>query len=82
MKRAAVLDDLKRFERDSRWIHSRFRKLRRRFPGQFVAVFNGSLIAHADSIRKLRAAIRRSRAEAVGMAAVEYLPAENLQLIL
>lgn len=82
MKNEAIVKELKQYESDSSWIHQHFDDLRIRYPNEFVAVYHGEIIAHAQTVRELHAAIKKSRPETFGRAAVEYLPKEDLELIL
>ena len=82
MKNEAIVKELKQYESDSSWIHQHFDDLRERYPNEFVAVYQGEIIAHAQTIRALHAVMRKGHPETFGWAAVEYLPKEDLELIL
>lgn len=82
MKIDGIDTQLRRYEQDSVWLHRRFDRLRKKYPDEFVAVFKRKIVAHAPTIAQLHAGIRRHSPEALGNAAVEFLPKDDLQLIL
>jgi len=82
MKNGSVLRELRKFERDSSWIHRRFEDLRKRYPNELIAVRGGKIIAHAKSVPELHAKVRRLNPRLVGKVAIEFLPKEDQLLIL
>ena len=82
MKNLTDTEMLRRFTRDSSWIHRRFERLRKQYPGQFVAVYNSRLVARARSIPALEAKLQKICPGALSQAAVQYLPKKELVLLL
>ena len=74
--------ELRQYEEDSNWLHQRFDELREKYPEQYVAVYRGRIVGNAETISALHAQIKKHCPAAFGHAATEFLPQENLQLIL
>lgn len=82
MKAAHLARRLRRFKKDSTWLHARFDMLRRKYPNEFVAVYREAVVAHSKSMRQLHSKLKEVCPGTLQDTAVEYLPKQDLELIL
>ena len=79
----ALLDqELERFEKDMQWIYDRYESLKQRYPNEFVAVYNGQIVAHSRDIDALVRELRRQYGDKASEIAVKFIYKEPPNLVL
>lgn len=68
-----ILEELRKFERDSRWISSNIPTLRARYPDKYVAVWDGKVVDSDKNHNRLLNRLRKREYDVPNMA-IEYIP--------
>lgn len=71
-----------RYEENAKWISEHYEELKTRYDDEWVAVLNGSIIAHDRSFKRLLRHLKREYQDAYGEIAVEYVTKKPINMIL
>jgi len=74
--------ELKQFEEDMGWITEHYEELKQRYPEQYVAVCNRTVVDHDREMRSLMARLMQKYGEHARYLAVEFITAKKYELIL
>lgn len=77
-----LLQELQEFRRDSRWLEQHYDQLAQQYANEFVAVYQEKVIDHDRDPKALRQRLALSYPAAIDHIAVEYLTAEQFDMIL
>jgi len=67
---------------DSKWLAKNYSRLARRYPEQFVAVFNKKVVASHEDIAQLMKLVERRLPTATRLVSTEYLTRKKATVIL
>ncbi|MBI2501776.1 MAG: hypothetical protein HYW07_00890 [Candidatus Latescibacteria bacterium] len=77
-----LVESMKAFEDDTRWIGNHYQELREKYPDEWVAVRNGVVVEHSRELSALMETLKKRCPEEYRQIPVEYLSAEEVHLIL
>jgi len=81
MEDSHILEILKKFEEDSRWVSEEYDKLRSKYEGKVFAVRNKNVVSYADTVEELVEKLEKM-GEDVGFLLIETVPPRDLSFIL
>lgn len=77
-----LLQELKEFKRDSRWLEQHYDQLAAQYINQYVAVYQEKVIDHDRDLQALRNRLTQSYPAAADHIAIEYLTSQQFDMIL
>lgn len=80
MENSQILEILKRYEEDSRWVSEEYENLRGKYEGRVMAVRNRNVISYADTIEELVEKLERM-GEDLGFLLIETIPRRDFSFI-
>jgi hypothetical protein len=73
--------EFERFERNMKWFHDNYEKLKAEYAGEYVAIDEGRVVGHDRDARVLIKRLRE-RHEDIGAFVIEFVSKEKMELIL
>lgn len=74
-------EELKKFDRNVRWFQENYKELKKKYPGEYVAVYNEQVIMHDTDVKAIIDELKK-RFEDIGTIVIEYISDEKYELIL
>ncbi len=81
MKTKILEQKLDQFEADTIWFDQHYEKFKEQYPDQFVAVYGKTLIDHGRNLDTLMKRLRKKYGKEAGDIVVEFIPKEEVILI-
>ncbi len=76
------LRSIMRRSENSRWLSTHYSELAKNYDNQWVAVYDGRIVAHGKGLAKMSKQLRRDNKELHGEIAYEYVTKKPVELIL
>ena len=77
-----VEEEIKKFEENSRWFSRHYDELSRKYPDEYVAVYNCRIVDHDRDLDRLISRINRKYKDSSRVIAVEFVSSRKVELIL
>ena len=77
-----MVQQLERFERDMDWFQQQYDSLTKKYPHEYVAVLDETVVGHDKDLRKLIGTIEGKYPEKRDRVAIKFISPEKIELIL
>jgi len=78
----AVVRELKQFETNMKWLDNNYERLSKRYPEEYVAVYNKKVVGHENNLKSLIEEMDRKYPQGSNVVAIKYVTPEKVELIL
>jgi len=82
MDTQALAQELEGFERDMGWLHKHYDTLKGKYPNEYVAVLDETIVDHHRDLRRLMGRIEAKYPEEHDRIAIKFVSPEKIELIL
>jgi len=77
-----TMDVVTRFEKDAKWLEKEYEELKRKYDGEWVAVFNERIVGHDKSMERLMGRLEAGYPEDFRNIFIEYVTKKGVEMIL
>jgi len=77
-----LLKSIVKRKENSQWLSAHYSKLAERYEGEWVAVYDGSVVAHSKKLARMSKELKAKYKQAYGEIAFEFVTKKPIELIL